>query len=335
MARGMPIVALADMVAGQEADLFALMSAKEALVTRDGKPYWKVSFRDARREVTFPIWADSPLAADCREAWTPGAFYKLRAIYRETNFGPQLDIIKIREATDADRSDGFDPMMCQPQSRRPPREMYDQLRGLVEEHIADATLRQFVASLLEEHVETLLVLPAATRNHHAYVGGFLEHVVSVTQNCVLLAEKYARQYADLEPPLDKDLVVAGGVLHDIGKVRELEVHPAGAVYSVEGALVGHLLQGRDMIREAAARIPLDADVQLRLEHIVLSHQRLPEWGSPKPPMTPEALLVHYADDLDAKFQMMYEALRADNSEGPLTSKANALRQQVYRGTVAR
>jgi 3'-5' exoribonuclease len=92
-----------------------------------------------------------------------------------------------------------------------------------------------------------------------------------------------------------------------------------------------MLQGRDILREAAAKDPIDEDKLLRLEHIIISHQRLPEWGAPKPPMTPEALLVHYADDCDAKLQMMMSALVSEQGNGPLTSSRNPLRQRLYRG----
>jgi 3'-5' exoribonuclease len=127
------------------------------------------------------------------------------------------------------------------------------------------------------------------------------------------------------------LVVAGAMLHDIGKLRELEWHDDGAAYTAAGSLVGHILQGRDILREAAAGRELEADLLLRLEHIIVSHQRLPEWGSPKPPMTPEAMLVHYADDLDAKYNMLVSILQDDTTPGPLTSKKNVLVQAFYRG----
>src|SRR5690606_3428635 len=133
------------------------------------------------------------------------------------------------------------------------------------------------------------------------------------------------------PPLRKDIAVAGGVLHDIGKLRELDFRAAAVEYTPEGVLIGHILQGRDMIRETAAEHPLDEETLLRLEHILVSHQRLPEWGSPKPPMTPEALLVHYADDIDAKYHMMVEILREDNTSSPITSRKNVLGQKLYRG----
>ena len=111
MPRTMPIVTLSEMSSGQEADLFLLMTAKEELKTKTGKPYFRVGFRDGTREVSFPIWGDSPWAVDCRDHWNPGEFYKLRAVYQETNFGPQLEIRKIREVVEADAADGFDPTL--------------------------------------------------------------------------------------------------------------------------------------------------------------------------------------------------------------------------------
>lgn len=331
-AAGMSIVTLSEMVHGQEADLFVLMTAKEELTTRDGKPYYKVGFRDHAREVTFPIWHDSPWGADCREGWRPGTFYKLRAVYRDTNYGPQLDVRKIREVCSADQADGFTPAMCMPQSRFDAAGMFDELLATARERIDDAPLGELVVGLLEQNRQQLLTLPAATHNHHAFVAGWLEHVLSVTRTCVYLADKYDQYYPEMLPRLNKGLVVAGAILHDIGKLREIEEHPQGAEYTAEGNLIGHILQGRDIVREAAAGRGVDRELLLRLEHVIVAHQRLPEWGSPKPPMTPEALIVHYADDLDAKYQMMATILRDDTNPGPVTSKKNVLYQKVYRGT---
>jgi 3'-5' exoribonuclease len=322
---------LCDLTHGQEADFFALLAAKEALVTKHDKPYFKVTFRDRLREVSFPIWSDSSFGASCRDQWVVGAFYKLRAAYRETEFGPQLDIRRIRPVVEADAADGFDPAMCLPRSRREPAEMFDELRATAVDHIGDERVSAVVTKLLDDNRETLLKLPAAAHNHHAYAGGFLEHVLSVAETCAYLADKYAAGCPTFDPPLDKDLVVAGGILHDIGKVRELQLTPTGADYSEAGALIGHILQGRDMLREAAAGVGLVGERLLRLEHVIVSHQRLAEWGAPKPPMTPEALLVHYADDMDAKLHMMACALAGDAASGPLTSTRNPLKQKFYRG----
>ncbi len=326
-----PIVKLSEMVPGQEADVFVLMSDKQQLTTRDGKPYFRVSFRDGRREVTFPIWSDSRWSDECRRSWTPGTFYKIRGVYQETAYGPQLEIRKIRQVCDADRADGFDPNMLLPQSSRDRQAMFDELLQMVRQQIEDANLRKLVAMLLVDNRQAWLQMPAARRHHHAFVGGLLEHTLSVAHVAVFLADHYAQQCPELDPPLDRDLVVAGAILHDVGKLRELELQATGAAYTAEGELIGHMLLGRDMVREAARSVPVAPEKLLRLEHLIVAHQRLPEWGAAKPPMTPEAYLVHYADDVDAKFRMVCDILHDDSGNGPVTSKHNLLGQKLYRG----
>ena len=165
-----PVVPLSEMTPGQEADLFALLTFKEELLAKNGRPYFRVGFRDAAREVAFPIWDNSPWAVPCRDQWQPGTYYKLRATYRETNFGPQLDIRKIREVTEADAADGFDPGMCLPRSRFDPQAMLAELEGIVQERIADAGLRSLVESIIGGNRRQLAECPAARRNHHALPG---------------------------------------------------------------------------------------------------------------------------------------------------------------------
>ena len=203
----MPIVTLAEMSHGQEADLFLLMTAKEELKTKAGKPYFRVGFRDGSREVSFPVWGDSPWAAECRDRWTPGCSTKFAAVYQETNFGPQLEIRKIREVVEADAAQGFDPTLCLPRSRFFPQEMFDELLDIARKHVKNAALRKLVELLLTENRDALLTHPAARRNHHAYVAGLLEHTLSVARTCVFLADKYADYYPEMKPPLDKGLVV--------------------------------------------------------------------------------------------------------------------------------
>jgi len=164
--------------------------------------------------------------------------------------------------------------------------------------IKDRPLRKLLRQLLDEGGTGSLyrVHPAAQRNHHAYLGGLLEHSLSVAGICSRLAEHYAAQ----GQPLDRDLLVAGALLHDIGKLVELRAPPASG-YTTEGRLLGHILVGLRMVREAAAGVPaLPAERLLLLEHLIASHQGKPEWDSPREPQTLEALVLHYADDLDSK-----------------------------------
>ena len=324
------LIPLADMVEGQEADVFVLLAARTDGTTRDGKPFFRVTFRDARREVTCPIWRDSAHFDACRDQWQPGQFYKLRAIYTESKYGPQLEVRKIRPIAPEDKCEGFDETMFLPRTKFDPSRLLAELIELARREIKDPALAALTVELLEQHREVLLTLPAARRNHHALVGGWLEHVASVARNAVFLADKYSRDYPELDPPLSVDLVVAGAILHDIGKVHEIRLTPAGGEYTAAGELIGHILLGRDMVRAASARHALDPETQLRLEHIIVSHQRLAEWGSPKPPMTPEALLVHFADDVDAKFQTALAAL-AEKGDGEFSTTRNPLGYRIFRG----
>ena len=329
-ARSFSIIPLSQLLDGQEADTFALLTAKSEGQTRDGKPFWRVTFRDSGREVSFPIWSDAAFFDVCRDQWRVGQCYKLRTAYNETKYGPQLDIRKIRPVTAEDRADGFDESRLVPRSKYDSAAMFAELLELAQREIADAALRELTTELLTANREALLPLAAARRNHHAFAGGFLEHVLSVAKNAHFLADKYGRDYPELRPPLSRDLVISGAILHDIGKVQELTTTTSGAEYTAVGELIGHVLLGRDMVREAATRHPIDRETLLRLEHIIVSHQRLPEWGAPKPPMTPEALLVHFADDIDAKFQTALAAL-ADADGGEFTAGRNPLGYKIFRG----
>lgn len=327
------IVLLSDMVTGEQGDCFLLLASKERSQTRDNKPYYRVTFRDAKRAATAMIWSDVGWFADCESKWAVGEFYKIRCSYSENSYGSQIEIDKIRLVESADHQQGFNPDEFYDHTRFDKEEMFQELLQLCETQITEVPLRQLVVALLQSHAELIKRMSAASRNHHSYIGGYLEHVLSVTRTAVYLANKYADYYPELQPPLSKSLVVAGAMLHDIGKSQELDHQPSGADYTAVGRLIGHILLGRDMIREQARQVPdLNPDTLLRLEHIIVSHHNLPEWGSPIPPHTPEALLVCMADDLDAKFNMMATPLATPVQPGEqFTSRDNPLRRQLFRG----
>ena len=327
------ICKLTDLKPGAQADCFVLLSAKDRATTRDGKPYYRVTFRDAGRSAVAMVWSDSPWFEGCDGSWKVGSCYKLRCRYVESSYGPQLELERLRPVEEADRRDGFDETGLVKSTRFNVETMFAELLTIAREKIEAEPLRRLVVGILEEHAEAIKRGPAAQKNHHAYVGGYLEHVLSVTRNALFLAEKYALDYSNMQPPLSKSLVVAGAILHDVGKLIELEFHMEGSRRTPEGELIGHILLGRDVVRERGKDVPgLDRETLLRLEHIIVAHQNLPEWGSPIAPHTPEALLVYFADDVDAKFHMLAASLETDAADDEeFTPRDNPLRRSIFRG----
>jgi 3'-5' exoribonuclease len=327
-----PVSRLSDLKPGQLADFFALLAERTRGSTRDGKPYYTCRFRDARRTAAAMIWADGGLFEQCESEWREGQFFKLRAVYAEhERYGPQLDVQNIRPATDADRPDGFDPAGFAEHSRFDPRSMLAELRALVEEQIADAPLRRLVLTLLDRHADALLRRPGSPRHYYPFAGGWLEHTLSVARSCLWLAEKYAAQYPELTPPVNRDLLVAGAVLHDIGRVPELD-EGTPAQPTVAGRLVGHLFLGRDLVRDAARELgDVNPELLRLLEHLLVSYLNLPEWGSPRLPLIPESLILHHADDLDAKVEMYVRCLTRDTADGPFTERDPVLNRQLFKG----
>jgi len=326
------VIKLSDLASGQTGDCFAQLVERVRTTTQSGKPFFSCRFRDSRRTLNAVIWGDSPLFVKCEKDWQPGQFFKLRARCIETEkYGTQLEIKEIRQAKPTDEADGFDPLDLVDRTRFDPKVMFADLRTLVETEIRDEPLRLMVTQLLDRYAEVLQTLPGSSKHYYPFAGGWIEHTLSVTKSCIYLSHKYSELYPELQPPLNSDLVVAAAVLHDIGRVAEL-TPPFGLEPTVPGRLMGHLFLGRDMVREVAQEIKgLDPELLMALEHIVISHLSLPEWGSPRLPAIPECLILHHADDLDAKMEMYMRCLARDQSAGPFTDRDPVLGKPLWKG----
>jgi 3'-5' exoribonuclease len=334
MARnGMVVTKLSDLVDGQEATCFAALVKKTRAFTRANQPYIKCLFRDKRVKLEAMLWSDHSLLPES-DHWIEGNAYRVLVRGKfDLRYGMQMDLLAIRPATDDDTRDGYDFYDLVENSQIPPDELLRKLNHLIEQQIDHPALRRLVETLLGEHLAAFKKMPAAQTFHHAYTSGLLEHVWSMTRIACFLAEHYAKYYDKLDPPLSRGIVIAATILHDIGKLRELEYHPVEARYTKEGRLIGHILIGRDMVREAAGRIEgFPEDMLLRLEHAILSHHGKREFGAPILPQTIEALLVSHIDDLDAKMNIAArELMRSESSDG-FTDKIYALdNRQLYRG----
>lgn len=333
MARARPaVVRLHELEPNQQADFFALLLSRNHHTTRDGKPYYSCHFRDRKRTATFIVWENTPWFGLCQNDWQDGTFYKIRGVYAEhEKYGPQIDIQNLRPVLPEDEKDGFDLADFIDGTRFDPEEMYAQLQEITEQ-IGCVPLRGLVQKLLERYATPLKTLPATLNKFHPFRGGLLEHTLSVTKKCLTMAREYQAYYSELQPPINVDLLIAGAILHDFGRILEYDEHPVNPQPTVPGRLLGHLFLGRDLVRDAAREQgDVPHELQLLLEHLVICHLNLPEWGSPRQPLIPEALILHHVDDMDAKLEMYVRCLTRDRASGDFTDRDPILNRQLYKG----
>ncbi len=323
---------LSELAVGESADVFVQLIERNRSVLPSGKPFFSCRFRDAHRTVGAVVWGGSPNFAPCESEWQVGQFFKIRGHLIETEkYGQQIEIQNIRIVNDGDRNDGFDPADLVDRSRFDSAKLFDELRQLVESEITDIPLRTLVMGILDQHRMDLETLPGSTKHYYPFAGGWIEHTLSVTKNCLILADRYRELYPEGKPTINRDVLIAAAVLHDIGRVVEL-VPPLGLEATVSGKLLGHLMLGRDLVRDARRQIEgLDPELLLLLEHILVSYLALPEWGSPRLPAVPECLILHHADDLDAKMEMYMRCLQKDVAAGPFTDRDPVLGKALWKG----
>lgn len=293
---------------------FALLTKKEQRQDRNGKTFLDMEIADASGSIAAKVWADSPAL---NGQYDTHRFIAFRGSVKNYRDQLQLSIDDCREATEDDRRYGFDESLLVPSTREDIDDLWARLTGLLQEKVDRPILRRLAAETLEIHGAALREHPAAKAMHHAYRGGLLEHVVSMAE----LALRVCEHYRDL----DRDLVVIGVLFHDLGKLQELGAMPVND-YTLVGRLVGHVVIGRDLLRDRCAAIPdFPEDLQLLLEHMVLSHQGKKEFASPVEPMTPEAVVLHFIDDLDSKLNQ----LRASREATPGMVYHRGMGRYVY------
>jgi 3'-5' exoribonuclease len=280
---------------------------------------------DKTGQVEARVWepGDPRIAKDFER----GDIVKVRGCVSRFDDRVQVKVEQLRKsaAGEADKLDMLPSTTCDVD------ELWGQLLGFVES-FTDPHLKALLTTLLADAdlAQAYREAPAAKQLHHAYLGGLLEHVISLLN----LADRVAPHY----PVLHRDLLLTGVILHDIGKVREL-AWDLGFEYTVEGTLLGHIQMGMELVEKTIADIP---DFPPRLKtlvlHVILSHHGKLEFGSPKLPMIPEALVLNFIDDLDAKMQAVAaefeKSLREGRVADELTGRIWALDQRQMLNTRA-
>lgn len=285
---------------------FYLCARKDIRAHRDGSPFISLVLQDASGQMPAKILDQ---VDTLREEFDAGEFVKVQGRGNRHYQKLELLVDRIRRVNaDQDRLDGFREDDCIPCAPRPIDEMWTDLRERVEK-VSNPWIRRLLTSVVDQRAERLRIWPAAVTVHHAYRGGLLEHILKLSEVGSALADAYG---------VDADLLLAGAILHDIGKLEELAYDGAGT-YSREGNLVGHITIGAGMVREAAKAIEgFPDELRARLEHMVVSHHGARELGSPVEPMTEEALILSAIDDLDAQLHQFRRHVREDGGEGAFT-----------------
>jgi 3'-5' exoribonuclease len=289
---------------GQIVTDFFAVAQKQFSRKRDGASYLSLRLTDRSGHCEARMWDNFEACADTFEA---GDIVKAQVEVSGWNGRPQLTIRKLRKAA----AEEYSLSDFQPHTTQSIDELWAKLNAFVDS-FTDIYLQQLVRSFVDdpEIASLLRSAPAAKYLHHAWIGGLLEHIVSLLGLCDRVTPQY--------PEVHRDLVMTAAILHDIGKLAELR-WALSFDYTLEGQLLGHITLGIGMIEKKAAQIPgFPPRLKLLVEHMVLSHHGKYEFGSPKLPMTPEAVLFHYLDDLDAKMYSVRTELErsAQNGRGP-------------------
>lgn len=303
-----------DLKAGDELlDELLLLKDMVRRTTKDGRPYILCTLGDKSGQISGVFW-DVPASID---QWIEAG--KVLYITGRIN--------KFKDSLQVNISDAYphqEPNLSEflPSSLRPIEEMVAELKQMVED--LNTPYKQLLTRLLlqEPFLSKFANSPAAKSMHHAYVGGLIEHSLSMA--------KIAQQLANHYPQVDVDLLVAGALTHDMGKVLEYSFMGAFDL-SEDGRLVGHIARAAIMVEKAAAEIGgIPEDAVRELLHLILSHHGTMEWGSPVLPKTLEAILLHQIDLLDSRVQGYFDYLNADNTEGDWTTKTSPMHNSRLR-----
>ena len=277
---------------GEQVDQYLLIKEAKKGVTTVGKPFMSLILQDRSGDIEAKLWDTNE---EHENLYRAQVIVKVGGEIHDYRGKSQLRVKQIRPARD---EEGVQISDLLPTSAVPKEQLFEELTQYFFQ-IQNPNISRITRNLTKKYQDQLLIYPAATKNHHDYASGLLDHVVSML--------KLSEAICDLYPTLNRDLLYAGVILHDIGKVIELS-GPVGTMYTVEGNLLGHISIMVNEIGQAANELKIEGEEVMLLQHLVLSHHGKEEWGSPKKPMIQEAEILHYIDNIDAKMNMLTRAL---------------------------
>ena len=303
--------------AGDLIDDIFVLSEKILAQKKDGNNFLNVTLSDKTGTIKGVVWDN---VDKITAGVTSGDFVHIKGNVNEYKGALQL-VIKKMEAFSADE---IDPADFLPMTRRNIESMFERLLKITAS-VKTAHLKQLIQAFLndEEFVREFKIAPAAKKMHHAYIGGLLEHTLSMMS----LAEKIAEHYSGI----DRDLLITGAMLHDIGKTEEFE-YQFRIDYSDQGRLLNHIVIGIEMIDEKLSEIKdFPQDQMVLLKHMIVSHHGTREFGSPEPPKTIEAVILNYIDEIDSKVNGIRDFMASEDPNESWTSYHRLLGRHFYKG----
>jgi 3'-5' exoribonuclease len=280
--------------------------AKQIKPKKTGDPYLALTLGDRSGQLEAKMWDN---VEEVLEAFEQDDFLKVKGLINKYKQRFQLTIHKLRKL--GDREIEFADYL--PKTTKDIDELWRTLESFVA-RFENPHLKALVQSFMSdpEIAAAYRSAPAAKTLHHAYIGGLLDHVVSLLRSCDLLSRNY--------PQINRDLLFTGAFFHDIGKIHELTYNRSFS-YTTKGQLLGHMIIELEMLQAKLAHLPaFPEELKTMVEHLIISHHGEYEFGSPKLPMFPEALMLHYLDDLDSKMEAMRVQFERDSTlDGPWTT----------------
>jgi len=313
------------MADGDTVEEVYLVTDKQLRANRNGNLYLQVELRDRTGSISARLWN---AGEHLFRSFDTGDFLAVKGKVQLFQGALQMILSQI-ERSEAEKIELADFL---PHTEQDVGKLLERLRAPLR-RLDNPHMRALVECFFmdDAFVRGFCQVPAGVRNHHAYIGGLLEHVTTLMEGADRLLPLY--------PELDRDLLLMGVFLHDIGKVRELSFNKV-FTYTDEGQLIGHLVLGVEMLTEKAGQVPnltgepFPEELLLRLKHMIISHHGAYEFGSPKLPMTPEAIALNCLDNLDAKVHSFTRDIREDRNQGSAWTPFNqSLQRRLFKGSI--
>ena len=304
-------------------EFFLVTESSSIKETKTGKQFGVIKVCDKTRDIECKCWEETltSIGKEFFESLEPGNIVKIKGTVDEYNDKLQIILEQLRLSNENDKFDESDLYKTAPMESN---KIYNEIIHIINNEIDDIEYKNICMILYTKHKQKLLEWPAAKSLHHAYTGGLLWHTYKMSLLAIKIAELYKT--------INKSLLLAGVLLHDIGKISEFSFNNHAPDYSFEGNTLGHLVIGTMMVNNEAKEAKMSKEKKLLLEHMIASHHGNTEWGAIKEPFIMEALILHEIDMIDSRINMLDENFKTIENGETITLKIGKDFKSYYKPT---